>query len=102
MSKVKTLRELQDEVRRLEAEIKVAEEAERRAKDCKVCGEPEHCPCFVDVHEAAAATAERKRIAEWVRLNADSAYLQQDTFGSVSLDSFALADAIEALTEGEQ
>jgi hypothetical protein len=50
-----------------------------------------------DAREKAAADSERKRIAEWVRLNAsDGEYMQQDTFGGASFDSFALADAILA------
>jgi hypothetical protein len=44
-------------------------EHRRRLNDCKVCGEPEHAPCFVDVHEEAARVDERKRIAAWVREN---------------------------------
>jgi hypothetical protein len=72
-----------------------AEEKEARSKDCKVCGEPEHSPCFVDVHEKAARSDERRSIAQWVREHArEERYHYSDDEGG-GLDPDRFADAIE-------
>lgn len=89
----------------MEQEIQAVEEQERRARDCKVCGEPEYSECRVDVHEERAASDERKRIAAWLRENGNNDPYEREVtcdcggFNSVTWapDVDKLADAIEAL-----